>query len=245
MTAPQVFLTETRERFLKAVIAELPPKRIRELYLFAPIKQGGVESGVAVIAATAEDRESLPVDGAPIADSAEMPAIDAESKAGNVEIPAIDAESKAGNVEMPPIDAESTADNPDLPAIDPESTASNVDLPAIDPESTASNVEMPAIVAEPTADNVEMPAIDCAPTARNTDTIRYTVYTARYRHTLKGPDRGKWDASIVAEADAPLLSIETVVRGVQRRSGDVDPPDRMTGDELRAALRLAPPAGDA
>ena len=67
---------------------------------------------------------------------------------------------------------------------------------------------------------------------------KYLVYTARYRHTLKGPDRGKWESSIVAEADAPLLSIESVVRGVQRRSGDVDPPDHMSAAELRAALRL-------
>ena len=72
---------------------------------------------------------------------------------------------------------------------------------------------------------------------------RYTVYTARYRHTQKGPDRGKWESSVVAEADAPLLSIETVVRGVQRRSGDVDPPDHMSGDEVRSALRLTPTAG--
>ena len=65
---------------------------------------------------------------------------------------------------------------------------------------------------------------------------RYTVYSARYRHTLKGPDRGKWETSVTEEADAPLLTVDAVVRGVQRRSGDVDEIVRLTGDELRAAV---------
>lgn len=153
MTAPQQFLTQTRERFLKAVLGQLPAHRIRELYLFQPIRQGGVESGVAVVAAS-------PVGGDESGEGSEIPANEA-----------------------PP--------NP--------SPAS--------PDS------------------------------------RYTVYTARYRHTLKGPDRGKWESSIIAEADAPLLSIESVVRGVQRRSGDVDPPDHMTAADVRAALRLPQDGG--
>ena len=39
-----------------------------------------------------------------------------------------------------------------------------------------------------------------------------------------------------AEADAPLATVEAVVRGVQRRAGDVDDATRMTGDEVRAEL---------
>ena len=50
---------------------------------------------------------------------------------------------------------------------------------------------------------------------------------------LKGPDRGKWEHAVVAEADAPLVTVEMVVRGVQRRSGDADEPERMSGDEAR------------
>ena len=72
---------------------------------------------------------------------------------------------------------------------------------------------------------------------------RHAVYTARYRHTLKGLDRGKWESSVVAEADAPLLTVDAVVRGVQRRSGDAEPPTRVAGAELDEFLeRLAPPA---
>ena len=35
---------------------------------------------------------------------------------------------------------------------------------------------------------------------------RHTVFSASYRHTLKGPDRGKWEVEVTAEADAPLTS---------------------------------------
>ena len=65
---------------------------------------------------------------------------------------------------------------------------------------------------------------------------RYVVCTARYRHTLKGPDRGKWEVTVTEEAVAPLLTVDAVVRGVQRRSGDVDEIVRLSGDEVRAAL---------
>jgi len=116
-------LTETRERFLVAIAAQVPAERIAEIHFFQPIKQGGVESGVAIVVENA------------------------------------------------------------------------------------------------------------AP-----DTPRMVVYAASYRLTLKGLDRGKWEVSIVAEADAPLVAVDAVVRGVQRRSGDVDDATRMDGDEARALL---------
>ena len=118
-----IIQTETRERFLKAIAAQVPPERIAEIHFFPPIKQGGVESGVAVV----------------------------------VEIV-----------------------SPDAP--------------------------------------------------------RMVVYSARYRLTLKGPDRGKWETNMVAEADAPLVAVDAVVRGVQRRSGDVDDATKLEGDEIRTIL---------
>jgi hypothetical protein len=116
-------LTETRERFLLAIAAQVPPERIAEIHFFQPIKQGGVESGVAVV------------------------------------------------------------------------------VESVAPE-----------------------------------TPRMVVYAASYRLTLKGLDRGKWEVNVVAEADAPLVAVDAVVRGVQRRSGDVDDASRMDGDEARAIL---------
>ena len=67
---------------------------------------------------------------------------------------------------------------------------------------------------------------------------RLAVYTAKYRLTLKGPERGKWDFTMHAEADAPLVTVDKVVRGVQRRSGDAEDPVRLSGEEFRA---LVPP----
>ena len=146
------FLEATRERFLLAIAAVLPAERFIELHFFPPIRQGGVESGVAVIAAYPE-------------------------------------------MVPEPI----LADAPPPPELFDE--------------------------AEPDEEE-EKPR-------------RYTVYSAKYRLVLKGPDRGKWECTVVAEADAPLVTVETVVRGVMRRSGDIDEPERMTGDEARDLVLAA------
>jgi hypothetical protein len=125
-------VSETRERFIVAIAEQVPVERIAEVHFFNPIKQGGMESGVAVVALTPR------------------------------------AESE-----------------------------------------------------------------------------KHIVFTAHYRHTLKGLDRGKWQVTTVEEADAPLVTVETVVRGVQRRAGDLEAPERMDGDSVRevvaaAAARSAP-----
>ncbi|MGH7676923.1 MAG: hypothetical protein ACRENU_00570, partial [Gemmatimonadaceae bacterium] len=82
----------------------------------------------------------------------------------------------------------------------------------------------------------DVPA-DASPPAAD---ARLAVYTARYTLTQKGPDRGKWDFAIKAEADAPLVTVDQVVRGVQRRSGDAEDPQRLSGEEFRSLL---PPVG--
>lgn len=141
---------ETRERFLAAIAERLEPATIAETHLFPPIRQGGLESGVAVVA--------------------------------------VNNRSPTGG------------------------------------EAAA---EASPNVAEATS-------------AEN----RLTVYTAKYRLTLKGPDRGKWEFSLYAEADAPLLTVDKVVRGVQQRSGDAEGAERMTREELMniLATREAPEA---
>jgi hypothetical protein len=171
------FLEPTRERFLMAIAAALPPERFIELHFFAPIRQGGVESGVAVIAAHPE-------------------------------------------VVAEPI----LADAP--PVEEPESN----DLPHV--EQLSALEELP--------DPDDLSGIDDVPAEEaSSPPRRYTVYAAKYRLVLKGPDRGKWDSSLVAEADAPLVTVETVVRGVQRRSGDSEDPERMSGDEAREFVLAA------
>ena len=148
------FLEQTRERFLMAIAAALPPERFIELHFFSPIRQGGIESGVAVIAAHPE-------------------------------------------VVVAPILA---------------------DAPPAEEEAERDEHQPPDEEARPR---------------------RYTVYAAKYKLTLKGPERGRWECSVVAEADAPLVTVETVVRGVLRRSGDADEPERMSGDEAREFVLAA------
>lgn len=65
---------------------------------------------------------------------------------------------------------------------------------------------------------------------------RHVVYTARYRWTRKGPERGKWESEVVAEADAPLVTVEAVVKGVQQRANDTGEPERLSGDDARARI---------
>ena len=165
----------TRARFLAAIAAQLPAERIVEVHLFPAIRQGGMESGVAVIAVErAEDAEDAPI--AHVAEAARdaTPALDEES-------PYVDAAEAVAEAEQTETEERTT------------------------PAATAPR--------------------------------RYTVYSARYRHTLKGPDRGKWEVSVTEEADAPLLTVDAVVRGVQRRTGEVDEIVRLSGDEVRLGLR--------
>ncbi|MEO7457868.1 MAG: hypothetical protein ABIY52_16550 [Gemmatimonadaceae bacterium] len=180
---------ETRNRFLAAIARQLPADRVNELHLFGAIRQGGVESGVAVIALELAPVVTLDVDGGyiPPADVAEAAALE----------------------------------TPDEMVVHDQL----VDEAAFVADETVAD-EMEEDIAE----DVEVPAPPPAPAKR------YTIYTARYRHTLKGLDRGKWEVSVTEEADAPLLTVDAVVRGVQRRSGDVDETVRISGDEFRATL---------
>ena len=181
------FLEATRERFLVAIAASLPPERFIELHFFSPIRQGGVESGIAVIAAHPERVQEIVVaDAAPDSHSEELsddPSCHSEELSND---PSCHSEERS--------DEESAFD----------SSEEKADL---------SSLSLLRMTGE-----------------------RYTIYSAKYKLVLKGPDRGRWECSIVAEADAPLVTVETVVRGVQRRSGDAEEPERMSGDDARDYL---------
>ena len=74
------------------------------------------------------------------------------------------------------------------------------------------------------------------PASESASASRHVVYSASYRLVLKGPDRGRWETTVTAEADAPLEAVEAVVRGVLHRAGEEDEPDRLTGEAFRQAL---------
>ena len=106
-------------------------------------------------------------------------------------------------------------------------------------DETAETVESSLDAVSPYADDyaaafglIDTPRVETAALAVH----RHTVFTARYRLTIKGAERGKWEFDVVADADAPLGAVDGVVRGVQRRAGDDEEPERLTADGLRAAL---------
>jgi hypothetical protein len=128
-------IDDTRRRFLLTIAEHVTPERVDEVRLFRPIRQGGQETGVAVV----------------------------------------------------------------------------------------------AVEPTPPTDDMESPAMS-----------RHIVYSARYRLVLKGPERGRWESTVTAEADAPLAAVEAVVRGVLRRAGEDEEPERLTGETFRQALTADP-----
>ena len=61
-------MNETRERFLRGILERVSPERIVEIHFFPPIRQGQLESGVAVVAL-----ESAPITVTePVAAAAEV-----------------------------------------------------------------------------------------------------------------------------------------------------------------------------
>ena len=171
-------MDDTRARFLTAIAGRLGADRIVELHLFSPIRQGVVETGVAVIAVTPGGEE-------------------AEAQGGAEE----QAQWGAGEA----VEAEPTASpSPTVPS------DATVPLP-LDP-----TVPLP------------VPGIH---------DDRLVVFTARYRLTRKGPDRGKWLFECGATADAPLATVDAVARGVTQRSKDLTETERLSGDQLRALLQ--------
>jgi hypothetical protein len=166
-------MTETQQKFLRAIADRVPADQVVEVHLFPPIRQGGVETGVAVVAQ--DSRVIAPVVVDPL------------------------------GVESP----------------------DSIEPVAAMPNDESSEEPLPADAS------TDEPAGDDEPSAS-----RLTIHTARYRLTLKGVDRGKWEVDVVAEADAPLDAVDAVVRGVQRRSGEGAEPDRLTAELFREALDL-------
>jgi hypothetical protein len=214
---------ETRTRFLAAIARQIPAERVIEVHLFAGIRQGGTESGVAVIAVEREVAPSLDVDGGyvPAGDVAEAAEVETTQEV-IVHDQLEDETAFVADETLPP---------------EPVAAESVVSEAAVGAPVTDAPVE---VAAEELLADEGSPYREVVPIERDLHpappALRYTVYSARYRSTLKGLDRGKWEVSVTEEADAPLLTIDAVVRGVTRRSGDAEETIRLSGDEFRASL---------
>lgn len=154
-------MDETTERFLRDIADRIGLHSIDEVRLFPPMRQGGVETCVAVVAAT---------------------------------------------------------------PLGPEH------LPRVDPH------EPPEALVESTGEEY----VPIEEEDREIVVHRHTVFTARYRHTLKGMDRGKWEVEVQAEADAPLVTIDAVVSGVIRRSGEPFEPEKISASAFRSIVSQTP-----
>ena len=150
-------MIETTERFLRDIADRIGLHSVDEVRLFPPMRQGGVETGVAVVAAL-----PLPPEPADLHVADEPP----------------QALSESAGEEFLPIEEED----------------------------------------------------------REIIVHRHTVFTARYRHTLKGPDRGKWEVDVQAEADAPLVTVDQVIRGVMKRAGEPFEPERISASEFKTIV---------
>ena len=255
-------ISEISERFLRALLLKVPLDRVEELYLFAPLRQGAVETGIAVIAARAHIEPATILADSVGADAPiDARAIDgpAAAEASVDPVSAIDDAATA----VPAIDAVAAIDDDAamVPAAIPDATTPDAQRDEI------ASAEVEVESSKGFITEMEFPSDDDSPYApefapeavvRHAETlpeipefvarteevletrppVRHTVYTARYRLVVKGPDRGKWEIDVVDEADAPLLTIETVVRGVQRRAGEETETVRYSGPQLARALRI-------
>jgi hypothetical protein len=104
--------------------------------------------------------------------------------------------------------------------------------------SVADDERLDVMIGASADESDEADAVAEAAPVKAARPVRHTVYTARYRYVIKGPERGKWESTVTAEADAPLITVETVVRGVQRRAGEESEIVRYNGAQIARALRV-------
>jgi hypothetical protein len=261
-------MTETTQRFLRAIVERIPIERIVEVRLFPAIRQGGMESGVAVVAAVpappavvaeemgAQGETASPAegDGQPGTRAAEpVSAIDVPTDghrpADEDTDPAGAADTRFDGTET----ADAAGEKEGVEAAVPESAtpmagpasarASTFEREVEVPHGASPGDAAPGDAAEETIaldDILALPSPDGSEYIAATPPLpafeRFSVITARYRLTLKGPERGKWEMEVVHEADAPLDTVERVARGVARRAGEDADPAHLDVDALRHAI---------
>ncbi len=224
-------VTEVAERFLRAVVASVPLDQIEELHLFSPLRQGTVETGIAVLAARVPLAVVEPVAEAPVVSDAPELGLDEETAADA-------GENDAGETDATAVDAIDEALDADERLTVVLDDSDMVSPYALEAELTD---DVAATLDEVSAEESDEAEAIIEPPAPKERPVRHTVYTARYRYVIKGPERGKWESNVKAEAEAPLITVETVVRGVQRRAGEDSEIVRYSAAQIARALRLPYP----
>ena len=264
-------MNDTTRRFLEAVLERVPESRIVEVRLFPAIRQGGIESGIAVLAVDPEPPLALPqaseldtADGAgasywvpdqdtgPGETPVSLTAVDDDASDDDFSPTVVPArrDSMSGELEDDVVDAHAHAHEERTPereiTLEGIANAPTLELPVVDPSDQRTR-EIPI--------DLTAAASDSAPPADEDDEIalgdilalpprtvptpgpeRLAILCARYKLIVKGADRGKWDIEIVHQADAPLDTLDLVIKGVVRRSGDDVVPERFSRQSLRELL---------
>jgi len=60
--------------------------------------------------------------------------------------------------------------------------------------------------------------------ARRGEGDRVRVYTASYALAIRGPERGQGKVTLQEVAESPAPVVDEVIRGVQERAGEAEPP---------------------
>ena len=253
-------MNDTTRRFLNAIVDKIPAGgEIVELRLFPAIKQGGMESGVAVLAVETTAPVAAEVDATGdglVAPDDEF--VGWQDSGDQVDVPVDVLVDVLVDVPVDvPVDV--LVDTPvDVPvgvrgdplhdSVDADVIALALvdDTPIVDAVDV---VEVVELAERTTLDaNDASPYADDSADAATGDVVldvmktpaapfkRYAMLTARYRLVLKGPDRGRWEMEVTHEADAPLATLERVARGVAKRAGEDSDPEHFSAHALRSAL---------
>lgn len=272
-------MNDTTRRFLDAVLERVPESRIVEVRLFPPIRQGGVESGIAVLAVHPEPPLALPetsaLDPVDVPDSLFEDAGDMGARRGETPVDLMAFDDDTQDDEPAADDCSPSQAATDASGGEPEMS----EPPAVDEELLAEREILVDGVATPTperpaATREGAPALERA-VERETALVdtdsedadddialgdlfalpgrpvpqaghdRLAILCARYKLIVKGPDRGRWELEIVHQADAPLDTLDSVIKGVVRRSGDDAVPERFSRQSLRDLLDAPAWATDA
>jgi hypothetical protein len=59
---------------------------------------------------------------------------------------------------------------------------------------------------------------------------RRRIYTARYVHTIKGKERGKWSGALEEVGSGPVEALDELIKGVEKRA-DEEMPSRVAPEE--------------
>ncbi len=275
-------MNDTTRRFLSELLTQVREDGLIELRLFPALRQGGMESGLAVIAvepgsvgpqAVDADLPDAPsvhleedtlqlsdsavaaVDGAENASAAyaldEAPDDASDAESADQGEDAAHPEGSAPDAQHEGIPVFHRADSPRTRPVERSDNVQASDSQLMDqqvqlaesgfalsatgsadqtPEQTDDHMALGDILALPS------PVESGIPVSAEADNRRLAILTARYKLTVRGPDRGRWDMEVVHEADAPLITLDRVIKGVVRRSGEGADPETYSARSLRDAL---------